>query len=210
VHLPSLPCLISPALSLSCAQPPPPELAGDPRPLCRPPGAPNAAPSLPEHRPEVSNHPRTFLAAVLFPLQQISARQSRCALVRRIRSAFDRFSPAPCLYFGPRRPTTLTGARAGLGAPDHPSPHSGLLVGVQLTCPKCPLHRSPASSPALTATTPPSSSSGPPRRSWPAPATSAPGARACLASSDFTAVDGSSASHRVVNPPVLLISTAPP
>jgi hypothetical protein len=35
-HLPSLPCLISLTSSPSRAQPPPPELAGDARPPCRP------------------------------------------------------------------------------------------------------------------------------------------------------------------------------
>jgi hypothetical protein len=41
--------------SLAPALPPPPELAGDPRPLCWPLSPPEAAPSLPERRPEVRN-----------------------------------------------------------------------------------------------------------------------------------------------------------
>jgi hypothetical protein len=54
-HLLSLPYLISPTLGLSRAQPTLPNIAGEARPLCRPPGAPDVAPSLPERRPEVRN-----------------------------------------------------------------------------------------------------------------------------------------------------------
>jgi hypothetical protein len=42
-------------LSVSHAQPPSPELAGEVRPPCRPPRAPDATPSLPKRRPEVRN-----------------------------------------------------------------------------------------------------------------------------------------------------------
>jgi hypothetical protein len=54
-HLLSLPCLISLTPSASHAQPLSLEFAGDPRPPCRLPRAPDAAPSLPEHCPEVRN-----------------------------------------------------------------------------------------------------------------------------------------------------------
>jgi hypothetical protein len=54
-HPLSLPCLISPTLSPSRAQPLQLELAGAVRPPCRPPRAPDATPSIPECRPEVRN-----------------------------------------------------------------------------------------------------------------------------------------------------------
>jgi hypothetical protein len=95
-------------------------------------------------------------------------------LVCRARSAFGRFSPVLCLCFGPRPPTPLTRACASLGATDHPSPRLGLLVGVTPTCPERPFFRSLALSPVLMAKTMPSSSSGPPHRTWPASVTSDP------------------------------------
>jgi hypothetical protein len=54
-HPLSLPYHISPTFALSRTQPPPPELAGGERPPCRPPGALDVVPSLPEHRPKVRN-----------------------------------------------------------------------------------------------------------------------------------------------------------
>jgi hypothetical protein len=54
-HPLSLPCLISPTLALSHALPSLLELVGDQRPPCQLSSPPGAAPSLPEHRPEVRN-----------------------------------------------------------------------------------------------------------------------------------------------------------
>jgi hypothetical protein len=54
-HPLSLPCLISPTFAVSRAQPPSPELARGERPPCRPPRAPDTAPSLLERHPEVRN-----------------------------------------------------------------------------------------------------------------------------------------------------------
>jgi hypothetical protein len=54
-HLLSLPRLISPTLALSRALPPTPVLARDPHPPFRPSIPLEAAPSCPEHRPEVRN-----------------------------------------------------------------------------------------------------------------------------------------------------------
>jgi hypothetical protein len=51
----SLSCLISRKLTLSRALPPPLALARDPRSPCRPSSTPEAAPSLPERRPDVRN-----------------------------------------------------------------------------------------------------------------------------------------------------------
>jgi hypothetical protein len=51
----SVPCHISPTLTLSRALPPPLELAGDQRPPSRLSSLPEAMPSLPERRPEVRN-----------------------------------------------------------------------------------------------------------------------------------------------------------
>ena len=155
----------------------------------------------PEHRPEVRNHPRAFLALVSFPQRRISARRSRCAPVHRACSTSGRFSPAPCMCFGPRHPTPLIGACAGFGTPDHPSTRPRFLAGVPPTCPERPLCHSPASSSALTARTPPSSSSGPLTGHGQLHRPQTLGARACLVSGNFTITDGSSANHLVVNPP---------
>jgi hypothetical protein len=92
-------------------------------------------------------------------------------LVHRTPAVSGQFSPASCLFLGPGCPKPLTGARAGLGAFDCLSLRLRLLARVASTCLECPLCRSPRSSPALTAKTPPSSSSGLPHRSWPTPAT---------------------------------------
>jgi hypothetical protein len=88
--------------------------------------------------------------------------------------ASGRFSPVPCLCFGPRCPSPLTGACGSLCAPDHPFPRPRLLVGVTPSHPKLPFRNSPVLSPTLKAKTLPSSSLSPPHRSWSAPATSDP------------------------------------
>jgi hypothetical protein len=64
----SLTCLFSPTFALSHVESSPPELAGEERPPCRPPRAPDAAPILPERRPEVRNHLCALPASITFPL----------------------------------------------------------------------------------------------------------------------------------------------
>lgn len=180
---------------------PPPELVDDPCPRRRPPRTLNVAPSLLEHCPEVRNYPLAFLAPISFPLRRISSHRSRCAPIHRACSVSGRFSPDPCMCFGPRHPTPLIGACAGFGTPDHPSTRPRFLAGVPPTCPERPLCHSPASSSALTARTPPSSSSGPLTGHGQLHRPQTLGARACLVSGNFTITDGSSANHLVVNPP---------
>jgi hypothetical protein len=68
-HPLSRPCLISPALNLSRAHQTLLELAREACPSrCRF-GAPSVVSSLPEHRPEVTNHPHALPAPIPFPLR---------------------------------------------------------------------------------------------------------------------------------------------
>jgi hypothetical protein len=116
--------------------------------------------ALLERYPEVRNCPHTFFLPRFLYLCGELELVGALPPIRRNRTASGRFSPTACLLFSPRCPTPLTGAYVGLGALDHPSPRSGLLAGVTPTHPERPLRRLPASSPVLTAKTPPSSSPG--------------------------------------------------
>jgi hypothetical protein len=149
-----------PTFVLSCAQPPPPELIGEERPPCQPPGAPDAVPSIPKRRPKVRNYPRALPARLLFLYGEF-ALVELCRAYSRARTTSDRFNPAPCPCIGPGYSSPHTGAGTGLGAPDSPSPLSGLLAGVTLTRPEHLLCHSLAPSGVLIAGTTPSSLSPP-------------------------------------------------
>jgi hypothetical protein len=100
-HLLSLPCLISPTLTLSRALPPTPMLAGDPRSPCQPSSQPEATPSRTEHCPEVRNSLPCSVSLNSALPKLIQPRRSSDALVRLAHAASSRFSPVSSPCFGP-------------------------------------------------------------------------------------------------------------
>jgi hypothetical protein len=100
-HSLSLPCLISPTLTLSHALPLPPELAGDLCPPCWQSRALGAAPSLPDRCPEVRNSLPCLVSRNSALSWLICPRRSSTAPVRRARVTSNQISPVPSPGCGP-------------------------------------------------------------------------------------------------------------
>jgi hypothetical protein len=120
----SLPYLISPTPTLSCALPPTPKLAGDPRLPCQPSKPLGAASGLPEHRPEVRNSLPCSVSLIFVLLWPIRAHWSSAALVRCAHAATDQISLTPALV----RSVSLTSLELvqALARPIPPPPFSRL------------------------------------------------------------------------------------